>query len=202
MRLTGKRTLRLREYRRISTLLFAFGVGATLLSGCMTQAGASVCHTNVAAVGSTSISRAEYNRFLQYTLAFYEKAYPSSRYFGKSMCTQSSLAKLCRSIKVDLQSRMIDQQIVSEYAAAHGLLPDSTDWNTALQQERQIARNAGGEPAFIAYLAKLKTDQAQFRFLESQEIETTKVIHSMTRARFTLWLNRQEHAKTVVRCSV
>lgn len=202
MKQAGKRSMRFREHRRIPTLLFALGAGATLLSGCMTQAGASICHTNVAAVGSTSISRAEYNRFLQYTLAFYENAYPLSRYYGKSMCKQTSLAKLCRSIKVDLQSRMIDQQIVSDYAAAHGLLPDSSDWNKALQQERQIARNAGGEGAFIAYLAKLKTDQAQFRFLESQEIETTKVIYSMTRARFTLWLNRQEHAKTVVRCSV
>ena len=177
-------------------------LGVVAVSGCGTNANAANCSTSVAEVANTAIAKTQYQALLTYTLAFAEKANTQSQFYGKNICHDAALARDCASIKRDLQSRMIDQQIVSDYAAKHGLLPDGADWNKALRAEAQIVKKAGGETAFLALLAKLGTDEAQFRWIESQQIETDKVIKAMGSVKFHTWLRGQESSSAVVRCPV
>lgn len=162
---------------------------------------AAQCSGNVATVGSTSITKFQYDQLLAYTLAFYERGSPRSSYYGKSICSTVGLKPVCSSIKRNLLQRMIDQQLVSAYAAAHNLIPTSGDWAKALQRENRVVQRAGGQAAFQAYLAKLGTDEAQFRWLESEQMETAKVIRAMGPSRFRPWLRAQESSTAITRCS-
>jgi hypothetical protein len=172
-----------------------------LVSACAGAAAAN-CNGNVADVGSTAVTTAQFNAQLRYTLGFYEHGNAGLKYYGVKICHDPSAAAVCRSVKSTLVSRMIDQQIVSDYAAAHNLQPTPAQWTQALSREAQLVRNTGGPAAFAAYLAKVGTDQAQFRFLESQQIETANVIRAMGPARFRSWLRRQDTAKSVSRCPI
>lgn len=176
-------------------------VGAVVCA-CAPAAGAASCSANVATVGSAPISRAQFNRLLRYTVGFYEHGSPASPYYGREICGQRHLASTCASIKRNLLRRLIDQQIVTSYAARHNLLPTSGDLIAALREEQHLIRDAGGQAAFTAYLIKVGTDSAQLRYLEDQQVETRKVIATMGQTRFRSWLRRQERSKAVTRCPV
>ncbi len=170
-----------------------------LLAACGKSADPA-CVGNVAVVGNTAISTAQYRLLLRYTLAFYERADRTSRYYHRNICGDPSLHADCVSLRKRLRQRMIDQQIVGDYAAQHNLLPTGADWNRALAREHQLVQNAGGEQAFERFLAKLRTSQARFRFIESEQIETDKVSRAIGYRRFANWLKQREAAARTTLC--
>lgn len=169
------------------------GCGGGSAAGC---AGAGA----VAIVDASQISTAEYRAQLGYTLGFYEHGNPRSKYFGKRICGSPPLKMACRTVKRTLLQHMIDQQVVSDYAAAHGLVATPGDWARALARESKLIRESGGQQAFLTYLKRVGIDQAQFRLLESQQIETAKVIHAVGAGRFRSWLAQRERSLSITRC--
>jgi hypothetical protein len=160
------------------------------------------CSSNVAIVSGTDITRVQYRALLRYTLGFYEHGNSASPYYGKKICSDRTLKSECASVKTRLRQRMIDQTVVSNYAAAHNLLATPGDWTKALQREHRLIQAAGGDQAFLAYLKNVGSDEAQFRFLEGQEIETAKVIKAIGTARFRAWLKGREASDSIKRCPV
>lgn len=186
----------------MSALMCFALIGIILLAGCGQNANAAGCMGNVATVGGVSIPQAQYRLLLRYSLRFYERGNPDSHYFGKKICHSKKFRKQCADVKRSLLHRMIDQQIVSNYAAAHNLLPTSSDWASALNKEGKIVRNAGGHSAFGAFLRKVGTDQARFRWIESEEIETAKVIQAIGADRFRSWLHHRHSVVRITRCTL
>ena len=182
------------------TIMGAIIIATFALTGCGGKPSANVCQGNVAIVKGSAITKIQYAALLKYTLGFYEAGDSTSPYYGKQICSNSELRTECASVKSQLLKRMIDQSLVSTYAADHDLLATPGDWNAALRREHKLIKSAGGEQAFLSYLKKLGTDEAQFRFLEGQEIETTKVSKAMGKARFKQWLTHQEKSAAISRC--
>lgn len=95
---------------------------------------------------------------------------------------------------------MIDQAVIVNYADKKNLIPDGYDWTSALKREDSLVQNAGGHVAFLAYLAKVGINQADFRWLESQQIQTAKVMKSVGARRFPAWLTQQTRNSTIKKC--
>ena len=161
---------------------------------------AAACAGNLAVVDGTAITRLEYRALLRYTVGYYEFGNPHSTYYGKHLCADTALKAQCTSLKKTLTQRMIDQAVIDRYASSHNLLATTADWNAALARERRLARLSGGAGASRAYLAKIGADQAQFRLIESQQIEAAKVMRAIGTARFPGWLTSQVAKTTVVHC--
>jgi hypothetical protein len=191
---------RRRHSASVSLLAPFFLFSCLILAACGQDANAANCSGNIASVHATGITNIQFNAQLRYALGFYEHGNAGSRFYNVDICHNRNMAGACHSIKSNLVSRMIDQQIVSDYAAAHGLTPTSAEWMKALRAERQKVRIAGGPAAFAAYLAKVGTDDAEYRFLESQQIETANVIRAVGPIRFRGWLQRRESSRAVIRC--
>lgn len=170
------------------------------LAGCGASSAPNLCAGNVAMVDGTAITNLQYQALLKYTLGYFERGNSVSKYSGRRICGEASLRATCSSIKRQLLQRMIDQEIVNEYASRHNLLATSVDWTAALTQERKLIQESGGQRAFLAYLGKVGTDEAQFRFLESQEIETAKVMRALGRGHFESWLTARQHSSRIRRC--
>jgi hypothetical protein len=176
--------------------------GLLLLSACGSSAAptASPCPGNVAVVDGSGVSTLEYRALLSYTLGFYERSNPASRYYYRRICGVPSLAAQCAVLKRRLLRRLIDQSLINRYAASHNLLATPRDWNKAFAREHKLIVAAGGRQAFLGYLEKLGTDEAQFQLVEYDQIETGKVLKAMGRKKFKSWLAQADQGSSIIRC--
>jgi hypothetical protein len=190
-----------------SLVLCLLALSATLMTGCGTRASAADCNANIATVNGTAVPRWRYNEYLKYTLAFYEQANPRSKYYHHWLCKLTDYKSQCAAVKSSLVDRMIAQQIIDTYAASHSLRPTARDWTVAMRKESSVVQNAGGEQAFIAYLTRVglagRRDTgipAQFRWLESEQLEAANVAKYIGQDIFKTWLTKQVASAKVVRC--
>ncbi|HZT97647.1 MAG TPA: SurA N-terminal domain-containing protein, partial [Chloroflexota bacterium] len=184
---------------RIYSGLAAFVLTSVmLLSGCATAAAG--CSGNVAVVGGRGISQAKYARLLKYTTNFYQRVDQQSPYYHQVICG-STVSSACKHLKTQLRSRVVEQQLVDEYAQTHHLTPSAADWSRAMDQERILIQRSGGYSGFSAYLREIGMSQGQFLSIVRDQIETAKVQAKMgTSVRFQRWLRRQEHSTPIKLC--
>jgi len=189
-----------RQGRPLALAAAAFWVLA--LIGCGTTAATTPCAGNVAIVNGADLTTLQYEAFLKYTLGFYEHGNTAFPYYGQKICGSSSLRAQCKSLKQELLQHMIDEATISNYATKNGLLLTPSDWNKGLMQEQEEIHTAGGSQAYLAYLAKIGTDQAEARLLEGQQLLTQKVRRAIGLGRFSTWLSSRERAQPTTRCKL
>jgi hypothetical protein len=156
---------------RIPKFAALLGLIALLLAAC----DASSCTGNVAVINGHAITKRQYQTLLRYTLNFYEWGEPNSEYYSHNICGMEVFAKACRAIKKSLLTRMIDEELVREYASSHHLDLTKADRAQVIVEENALKRKLGGNEGFQAFLQKLQTSMAEFRRIELQQILTTKV---------------------------
>lgn len=137
---------------------------------------------DMAVVNGHPITKQAYKTLLRYTLNFYEWSEPNSIYYSHPICNMQVFAKACRTIKRSLVTRMIDQEIVNQYARSHGIKLTKADRATAVAEEDALKAKIGGQLGFQAYLLKLQTSKAEFRRIEEQQILTAKVMNAVVPA--------------------
>ena len=111
------------------------------LTGCQSTAShapSSVSpSTVVAVVGRHGITPAELNAYVRYVVGFDALAYPDS---AEAQCARSPKGTACRHLRDEALTRLLQEQIVSDYASAHQIRLDASDRQAV---EAEIGRLSG-----------------------------------------------------------
>lgn len=139
-------------------------LATVLLAACSGRnAGESTSRT-VASVGNQSISRPTYEAFVQYTIRFYQR-FGANGQAVPSRCAPSSHLVLCHQIRAQVLARMLQEQVVLNYADEHHIILTSSDWKVLKDEANNLKAPSGGnvpmpsamgvgEPVLLQVLAR------------------------------------------------
>lgn len=155
------------------------GTGLLLLTFTLAACGSTARPAEMASVNGHAITKQDYQTLLRYTLNYYRWGEPNSEYYTHDICGMRVFARPCRTIQRSLLTRMIDQELVRQYAVTHKLSLTTADRRLAIAEETTLKHKIGGSLAFQVYLQKLQTTPQEFRRIEEQQILTSKVMNAV-----------------------